>query len=118
MRTITAAEFRRRGAKRNKYNVAPKANRTYDGITFDSKREMRVYQRLLEDRVPGRVILRQVPFRFSGGVTYRADFVVLDCVSTGFYRVTVLDAKGCKTEAYRIKRRLFEASFPWRIEEV
>lgn len=49
------------------------------------------------------------------GVSYVADFVYIDC-RTG--EKVVEDAKGCKTEAYKIKRKLMLYFHQIRIREV
>lgn len=143
MKTMSVEQFRKKFTKKpkNKYHVAPKTDRTFEGIVFDSKREMNAYKNLLMERVPGRVILRQVPFRLPGGIKYVADFVTLEphdlCTLVSgreplggghmatlirrdevAYAVRVIDAKGFKTPEYKLKKKLFEASFPWKIEEV
>ena len=103
-------------AKRSKYGVAPKADRTIDGITFDSKKEMVHYVCLKSHVVEGIVkyFLRQVPFHLPGNVVYRADFMV-------FMRdgsVEVRDVKGMKTAMYRLKKKQVEALYPVKIIEV
>ena len=85
-----------------------------DGFRFDSKLEARLYANLKLLRTAGEVtmFLRQVPFHLPGGTIYRVDFQV-------FYRdgsVRHLDAKGRETEAFKIKRREVEASYPVTIE--
>ena len=100
-----------------------------DGITFDSKREARRYAELrlmerageisnLEIQVPfvlipnqrdeetGRVIER--------ALTYRADFMYND--RTG--KLVVEDAKGYRTDAYLIKRKLMLERHKIRVVEV
>ena len=103
----------------NKYHVAPAADRTVDGIRFDSKAEMqRFFQlQLLEraglisglERQPEYVLIQ--PFAANGrryrGIKYRGDFRY---VEGG--RTVVEDVKGHLTEAYKMKRQLFAKAYP------
>jgi hypothetical protein len=104
--------------RRNKYGVAPKADRTMDGIVFHSKREMQRYAELKLLVKAGRVdyFLRQVPFDLPGGVKYRADFLIVwNDWSAG---VTIEDVKGAITKMYALKKKQVEALYGVRIEEV
>lgn len=95
---------------RHKYGVAPKAARTEDGITFDSKRELLRYQQLKLARLAGEVVqfLPQTPsFVLPGGARYTADFLVFWADG----RVTVEDTKGMRTESYKAKKRLVESLY-------
>ena len=101
-----------------------------DGIEFDSKHEA---ARWCELKYMERAKLiydlqRQVPFvliptqrdEVSGKVLereckYIADFTYRD-IKTG--RLTVEDAKGCKTELYRLKKKLMLYRHGLRIKEV
>lgn len=79
---------------------------TVGGISFDSKKEAARFGELEMLRREGAVkwFIRQPVFDLPGGVTYRADFLV---VWDG-KAVTVEDVKGgqaTKTQAYRIKKR-------------
>jgi hypothetical protein len=100
-------------AKESKYHaIATEA----DGIRFQSKKEAK-YFRELQARVHlGEVayFLRQVPFWLKGGVTYRVDF--MEVLKEGSIRY--VDVKGFKTQTYKIKRRIVEASYPVKIIEV
>lgn len=103
---------------RHKYGVAPKAARTEDGITFDSKRELLRYQQLKHARLAGEVVqfLPQSPtFVLPGGVRYTADFLVFWADG----RVTIEDTKGHRTESYKAKKRLVESIYaPITITEI
>lgn len=105
---------------RNKYHVAPVANRTLDGIRFDSKAEMCRYQELQLLERAGQItrLERQPeyslidPFvdgegRKHHGVKYRGDFLYME-----HGRVVVEDCKGVVTKDYRIKRELFMQRYP------
>ena len=81
-----------------------------DGLAFASKREARRYLDLREQQRAGRIsdLRTQVEFPIAvNGVAicvYIADFVFLrDGVQV------VEDAKGCRTDVYKLKRRLMEA---------
>jgi len=96
----------RHSFKRNKYGVSAKADRTVDGIVFDSKKEAGRYKDLLFYRESGTVLqfLRQVPFHLPGHTKYVCDFVVFWTDGT----VTFEDVKGMKTEVYKVKKRMVE----------
>lgn len=85
------------------------------GIKFQSKKEARYFQELQARVHLGEVkyFLRQVPFHLQGGVKYVVDF--MEVWTNG--QIHYVDVKGFKTETYRIKRRLVEASYPVKIEE-
>ena len=87
-----------------------------DGITFDSKREANRYSELkllergkqisdLRLQVPFELIPKQMDFNgkiLEGKISYVADFVYTD--KDGNY--VVEDAKGYRTDVYRIKKKL------------
>jgi hypothetical protein len=116
--------------RRSKFNVDQSAKgkeaRTYDGITFHSKHEMEVYRDWVKPQVAIGIFhaLRfQVRFdlhaRTPGGFevkvgTYVADFTVLDREN----KLHVIDAKGCVTPVYKLKRNIFEAEYGIRITEL
>jgi len=95
---------------------------TYNGITFDSKRERDRYCELLLMQRAGKIsdLRLQVPFILilsqpgERSVKYVADFVYLN--QDG--KQVVEDAKGVRTEAYRIKRKLMLERHGIRIQEV
>jgi len=102
---------------RSKYNVAAKADRTADGIVFDSKAEMRWYLRLKTD--PGVLFfLRQVPFHLPGNTVYRCDFMVAYQVGGVFPYIEFQDVKGMRTATYRLKKKQVEALYPIKIVEI
>ena len=89
---------------------------TYQGLTFDSKKEFEYYLLLKDKEKRGLVfnIKRQVPLEIqpaftdkSGvkhrAITYKADFVYTDRL-TGTTRY--IDVKGFKTEVYKLKKKL------------
>lgn len=103
-----------RGARTSKYGVSPKDARTCDGIVFDSKREMEVYQQysflLRSNKLKS--IERQVryPLRVAGVLvaTYVAD---LRLTWIGGL-VEIVEVKGFETAMWKLKRKLFEALYP------
>lgn len=123
-------------AKKQKYH-AQKV--TFDGMEFDSKREMIRWQELRALERNGEIfgLRRQVrfeliPAQYAPDVVtktgkkkrgaclerkcdYIADFVYTDA-GTGEY--VVEDAKGMKTEVYKIKRKLMLYIHGIRVKEV
>ena len=103
---------------KNKYHAKP----TYVGdIRFDSKKEAKRWQELglLERAGEIKNLRRQVEFELipktSHGrrIVYRADFVY----DIGGQEV-VEDAKGVKTDVYRLKRRMMAERYGIIIQEV
>jgi hypothetical protein len=131
----------RRAIRRNKYGVRLDAagieERSADGRTFASKRECKRYLELKMLEKAGRIRdLRLQPWFalmvpvFEGAYdninegklvgrkvigSYRADFDYIDV--RGGKRVTE-DAKGRKTEAYALRKRMVEAQYGIEITEV
>ena len=92
-----------KGKKRNKYGVAPKADRTLNGITYASKAEMQ-YAAHLDYLRQGHVVKSiefQPVFMLEGGIKYVADFRVFNANGT----VDVIDVKGVETQVFRLKVR-------------
>lgn len=90
-----------------------------DGFVFDSKREAERYQVLL---VRGRVghltnleLQPSYPLIVAGVTvgTYRADFAY----DTGGCHV-VEDVKGMRTPVYRLKKKIVEALYGFKIQEI
>ena len=88
----------------------------HDGIKFPSKKECQRYKQLKQLKELGEItfFLRQVPFHLAGGVKYICDFLVF--WSNG--EVTIEDVKGMKTDLYRAKKKMVEATYPISITEV
>ena len=82
-----------------------------DGITFDSRAEANRYRdlRVLLNVGEIRGFDLQPSFLLPGGVRHRPDFIV--CGKDGV--VWVEDVKGVETQAFRLKRRLWERRYPW-----
>lgn len=109
-------------AKRGRYPVAPKEDRTVDGIVFDSKREARRYAVLKQQERAGLISHLELQPVFKVAINghhycrYSADFayfrdgqrVVEDCKSSG----TAKDA------AYRLRKRAAEMFYYIKVTEV
>jgi hypothetical protein len=87
-----------------------------DGKIYDSAREAdRAAQ--LKMMVKAKEIImffEQIPFQLPGGREYRADFVIL----WPDFTWTVEDAKGVRTDVYKIKRDLMREVYGIEIVEV
>ena len=81
-----------------------------DGITFDSKAEADRYCELRAAKRAGAIqgFGIQPSFVLEGSVRYRPDFIV--CAGG---HVWVEDVKGVETQAFKLKRRLWEKQYPW-----
>ncbi|MGG1291397.1 DUF1064 domain-containing protein [Bacillus smithii] len=97
-----------------------------DGHVFDSKIEARYYQQLkwlqehnqiLFFRLQPRYLLQEA-FRKNGKafrkIEYIADFEVHHLDGS----IEVIDVKGMETEAFKIKRKLFEKKYPHKLSLV
>jgi hypothetical protein len=109
---------------RGRFPVAPKIERTIDGITFDSKREATRYAtlRLLEraGKIEDLRLQQKFPVQIHSKhyCTYTADFVYWD-VALG--REVIEDSKStgtAKDAAYRLRRKAAELSYRIKIDEV
>lgn len=91
--------------KRNKYGVAPKDERTVEGIVFASKAEAHAYQTLKALGDTGQLIsLKLQPrFPFPMGFSYVADF---DVTYQDGSRA-IIDVKGVETPEFKLKRKCF-----------
>lgn len=109
----------------NKYHVAEKNDRTYNGIVFDSKHEMNewINAELLERAGEIDDLQRQVHFNLMQGfihpqygrinpIAYVADIVYRDLKGEYAGKMVVKDAKGVRTTEYQIKRKLFLKMYP------
>ena len=103
---------------RNKYGTKPT---WVDNIRFQSGREARVYitlRSLLRGKAIEDLHLQK---RFELVVNgqkiceYVADFFYWDPKRRQRF---VIDAKGCRTPEYKLKKKLFEAIYPFKIEEM
>ena len=108
------------------YNKYSNEKEVVDGITFDSKHEAEVYSKLkmLERCGAIRNLRLQVPFilqdkyeingRKVQAIKYVADFVF----ENDDLEMEVWDAKGMKTDVYKLKKKLFEYRYGIEIKEV
>lgn len=99
--------------RKNKYGVAPREQRTVDGITFHSKAEAERYGELMMLAAAGKIkyLARQVKYPLIVMqvliTTYFADFTYTD--SDG--KFIAEDVKGVMTPVYRIKKKLMLALY-------
>lgn len=105
---MTADEYQRYlktgrmpGEKPSKYR---NRHTEFNGKTYASQREANRAAELQLMVRAGEImaVCEQVPFDLPGGIKYIADFVIL--LPDGTYRVE--DAKGVKTDVYKLKKRL------------
>lgn len=122
---ITAAEMAEYlKPRKSKYGVRTdaqgKADRTYNGVLYDSKRECEYAKELDILKMAGKIRdwKRQVDYPLHvNGIkicTYRADFEVYD----GFTSPRVIDIKGFLTPVARIKLLLVKAVYGITVEVV
>lgn len=99
----------------------------YNGIKFDSIKEMKTYQLLEYRQKIGEIkeLKLQVPYELIPKykmndktirkTQYIADFTY---ISTKDNKLHVVDTKGFKTDVYRLKKKMFEYKYGIEIEEV
>lgn len=102
--------------KRRKYGNVPTV---YKGREYASIKEARRAAELDILVKTGHVIMwfAQVPFELQAGIVYIADFVII----RSDWEVRIEDTKGgeaTKTQAYRMKRKLFREKYGRAITEV
>ena len=87
----------------------------YDGIKFASKKEGKRYLELksLQSNGDIRFFLRQAPMHLPGGVKYVCDFLIFWSDGTATFE----DVKGYKTDMYKVKKKLVEATYSIQIIE-
>lgn len=97
----------------------------YDGILFDSKKEMSYWIKFKLMEKSGKIsdLKRQVKFilqpsyEFNGKtirqISYIADFTYIQDK-----QMHIIDAKGVKTEVYKLKKKMFEYKYGIEIEEL
>lgn len=104
---------------------------TVFGITFDSKREAQRYMELVSMEQAGKIknLQTQVPFELIPPIrdndkliqrscVYVADFVYSAVNDDGTTTIVVEDAKGYRTEVYKIKKKLMLWQYGIQIKEV
>ena len=99
--------------KRSKYG---NKRTLYQGVVYDSQKEASRAVELDLLKRTGEVLcwMPHVVFPLSKGVSYEADFVVV----YADWHVEVEDVKGVKTQAYRIKKKLFLEKYGREIVEL
>ena len=110
---------------RNKWHVAPKEERNYNGKVYASKKEAR-YAQELDLRVRAGELsfyLEQVPFLITtgkGAIIHRIDFVTFtgrgDEGKSPRYNVEFIEVKGYDTPLGKLKRKLVEEKYSITIE--
>lgn len=92
-----------------------------NGITFDSKKEAKRYYELKLLERAGEITELETQYKFllqpafkKNGKTIRAMYYIADFVykDTRSGKTIVEDTKGFRTEAYNIKKKLFEYAYP------
>lgn len=110
--------------RRGKYNIAPKAKRTYKGTVYMSKLESD-YKKHLDllrkattpkNRVVS--VVEQMPFEIVINGQKICKYLLDFKVEYGDGRIEYVDTKGVITPMYRIKKKLVEAIYPIKIKEV
>ncbi|MBQ8893392.1 MAG: DUF1064 domain-containing protein [Clostridia bacterium] len=104
---------------------------TVGGETFDSRREYARFceLKLLQRCGKIRELTRQekfvlIPAQHIDGrlvereCSYRADFTYQEEIAPGHWQRVVEDAKGCRTEVYKIKKKLMLQVHGIRVREV
>ena len=108
---MTSAEYKQLMAKKQKPNKYHNVKTEVDGISFDSRAEARRYGELKLLQQAGEIkgFMLQPSFSLPGGIRYRPDFMVCNADGT----VWVEDVKGMETKEFKIKKKLWEAQYPW-----
>jgi hypothetical protein len=112
--------------KRNKYRVAPKEERTVDGIVFASKREAQHYiaLRFMEKVNLIRNLKRQPRYilqpkmTLADGTKQRAIIYIADFEFERDGRTVVVDVKGMELPQWKMKAKMFRAKYQDLILEV
>lgn len=90
-----------------------------NGIKFDSKLEAGRYRELLLLEKAGQIrnLRRQVEFELQpsfrkNGKTIRKISYIADFVYEESGQTIIEDSKGCRTEIFKLKKKLFEYKYP------
>ena len=113
-------------AKRGRFPVADKAERTVDGIVFDSRREAERYGELkLRERAGliGHLEIHpywDVMLRGRKFCRYTADFSYRDILAEGALVVEDVKSRGgtSRDAAYRLRKKAAELAFGFKVTEV
>ena len=99
----------------------------YNGIKFDSKKEMAYYIKLKMLEEKGKIKKLELQktyelqpyFKVNGKtyrkITYKADF---SYITTEDDKSHIVDTKGFRTEVYKLKRKMFAYKYGIEIEEI
>jgi hypothetical protein len=99
---------------------------TVDDIEFDSKAESQYYLHLKERQEKGEIVAFQLQpsftlqeaFKKEGKtfrkIEYKADFEIIHHDGS----IEIVDVKGFETADFKIKRKLFERKYPYRLKLV
>jgi hypothetical protein len=99
----------------------------YNGIKFDSKKEMAYYIKLkmLEEKGKIKKLELQKTYELQPSfkvndktyrkITYKADF---SYITTEDDKLHIVDTKGFRTEVYKLKRKMFAYKYGIEIEEI
>lgn len=118
---MSAADYNARALKKQP-RVKNAKRKVLNGLEFDSTREARRYQDIAIMQTAGHVreLRRQVPYPiYVKGIfvcDWRADFVYEQKDGDRWIRI-VEDSKGWKTDVYKLKKKLIEAEYGFRIKE-
>lgn len=107
---------------RSKYNVDKNTEtRTYDGVVYDSQKEMEFYRDWVQPKITAGEIVRcdrQVRFELLPGFV-RSGKKILPIIYTADYvlqyengREQVIDIKGCPDSVALLKRKMFWYRYP------
>jgi len=106
-----------------KYKVSPKADRTFDGITFDSKGEAKRYLELKLAEKGGLIQDLQLQYGFDVYIndqkycTYTCDFSYIDTKSGKVIYEEVKSTGSVKDAAYRLRKKAAELYHGVKITE-
>ncbi len=111
MEKITANDYKKLFEKSRIGQKYKNKKTEVDGIVFDSKAEAKRYEelKLLKKHKLIQGFARQPSFLLPGNIRYRPDFIVCDLNG----EITVEDVKGFETKEFKLKKKLWEESYPW-----
>jgi len=107
--------------KRSKYNVSAREDRTYNGITYHSKKEKDYYVNVLEPKLKSgelTIVLRQVTFYIGNDpvTKYVADFYTMRLWANYYWDIEVIEVKPKSEKAWgpgaKRKLKLFKSKYP------
>lgn len=81
------------------------------GITFDSKLELRVYERIAE-YIPQQNILTHHKLQITKSIGWKVDFITFPTLANPSVPLLLIEAKGYEMEIFRIKTLLLEEFIP------